>query len=174
MNDYKDIESARLDDFRDHMTFGRWLDPWYPPTVIMGISIVAGPLYVGLIFLFAAEVPPFVRLFVVLGLFGALIGVIFYRCLANRLRKKIRKMRNILDISPIKEGMTLPDGTTIPAVPFHPKEMFFLGKICEFGPQTQEEHTFVNQWLSLRLKDWDCYTHIEVRKKYRKYVIKYQ
>jgi hypothetical protein len=52
--------------------------------------------------------------------------------------------------------------------------MFFLGKICEFGPQTQEEHTFVNQWPSLRLKDWDCYTHIEARKKYRKHVIKYQ
>ena len=175
MNDYEDIESARLDDIRDHMTFGWWLDPWYPPTVIMGISIVTVPLMIGLTFLFALEVPPLVRLFVVLGLFGALIGVIFYRCLANRLRKKMRKkIRNILDIFPIKEGMTLPDGTTIPAVPFHPKEMFFLGKICEFGPQTPEEYTFVNQWLSLRLKDWDYYTHIEARKKYQKYVIEYQ
>ena len=176
MNDYKDIESARLDDIRDHMTFGWWLAPWDPEIIWPFIfAMMIGPPGVVLVALFDAKVPPLVRLFVVLGLLGVLIGVIFYRCLANRLRKKIRKkIRNILDISPIKKGMTLPDGTTIPAVPFHPKEMFFLGKICEFGPQTPEEYTFVNQWLSLRLKDWDCYTHIEARKKYRKYVIKYQ
>ena len=170
MNDYEDIEFARLDDICAMFTsrwslFGEWI-VW---------------VFIGILF------------------FGTLVQIPISgwsrtssRCLAscismafcwwgsfswreeNRFERRRKKICNILDISPIKDGMTLPDGTTIPAVPFHPKEMFFLGKICEFGPQTPEEHTFVNQWPSLRRKDWDCYTPVEARKKYRKYVIKYQ
>ena len=66
MNDYKDIESARLDDIRDHMTFGWWLAPWDPSdiSIWLPICIMTALLFEGLIFLFAAEVPPLALLLI--------------------------------------------------------------------------------------------------------------
>ena len=170
MNDYEDIEFARLDDICAMFT-SRWSLFWeWIVWVFLGI------VFFGTLVLIAIWGCCW-NYFHCLGL--CICAAFcwwddFSRRETNRFVRRRNKICNILDVSPITEGMTLPDGTTIPAVPFHPKEMFFLGKICEFGPQTPEEHTFVNQWTSLRLKDWDCYTHFEARKKYRKYVIKYQ
>lgn len=175
MNDYKDIESARFDDICNTLTLRFW--EW--------VSLLfCGCFFFFVIYAFFECLEAFLRnrtdiLDILMGAFRPAVATgvaLYWHYWGWKKLKRDSISKNLLldKLLPIRKGMILPDGTTIPTVPFHPKEMFFLGKICEFGPQTQEEHTFVNQWKLNRHKDWICYTHIEALKQYRKNVTKYQ
>ena len=67
--------------------------------------------------------------------------------------------------------MKFPDGTSVDPLPITRKELYYLGKFCEFGKcENLAEEEFIQTWSEQRSHDWDvfvenyCFTKHKVAK----------